>query len=363
MNHLLAKPIVIAIAAGLLLAGCSEKPADHAATAVTNTVKANVVLVNPGNTAIIATAPGNVVAQQQAQIASRLMGFIREINVDVGQKVKAGQRLFSVDPADIQGQVSQANAGLAQARAALADAKNDYDRFGALYKEEAIPKAQWDKIRLQYLVAQQQAAAAQAGVNTANAQMRYATLTAPFAGIITQKLANVGDLAAPGHPILMLENPDKLQVQTQVSADVYAHLQPGSPASLSVDGQTTALTGKVAQLVPAADPMSRTYQVKIDLPAGHTLRSGMFVQVGFAIGERPSLRVPASAVLDRAGITGVFVVDKQNIAHYRMVRAGDTSNGLTDIQSGLGAGERVVSPVPAGLQSGDKVVSSGAGNV
>lgn len=364
MNHLLAKPIVIAVAATLLLAGCSEKPADNSTVdANTNTIKASVVTVNAGDMPIVATSPGNVVAKQQAQIASRLMGFIREINVDVGQKVVAGQRLFSVDPSDIQGQVSQAGAGQAQAQAALADARNDYERFGALYKDEAIPKAQWDKIRLQYQVAQQQAAAAKAGLNTANAQMRYATLTAPFAGVITQKLANVGDLAAPGRPVLVLENPDQLQVQTQVSADVYAHLKPGTPVSLSVDGQTSTLTGKIAQLVPAADPMSRTYLVKIDLPANHNLKSGTFVQVGFAVGERSGLRVPTSAVLDRAGITGVFVVDKQGIAHYRMVRVGDSSNGLTDVQSGLSAGESVVNSATANMQSGDKVINTGAGNV
>ncbi|WP_223246730.1 efflux RND transporter periplasmic adaptor subunit [Sulfuriferula thiophila] len=363
MNHLLAKPIVIAVAATLLLAGCGEKSAEHTATASANTVKADITIVNPASMAIIATSPGNVVAEQQAQIASRLMGFIREINVDVGQKVVAGQRLFSVDPTDIQGQVSQASAGLAQAQAALADAKNDYDRFGALYKEEAIPKAQWDKIRLQYQIAQQQTAAARAGLGTANSQMRYATLTAPFAGVITQKMANVGDLAAPGRPVLAMENPNKLQVQTQVSAEVYAHLQPGSQASLTTDGQAATLIGKVAQLVPAADPMSRTYLVKIDLPASHTLKSGMFVQVGFAVGERSGLRVPASAVLDRAGITGVFVVDQQGIAHYRMVRVGDTSNGMVAIQSGLTAGERVVSSATDKLQSGDKIITTGAGNV
>ena len=363
MNHFLAKPITTAVVATLILAGCGEKSADHPAATASNTVNAGVILVNPVSMAITATSPGNVVAEQQAQIASRLMGFIREINVDIGQKVTAGQRLFSVDPSDIQGQVSQASAGLAQAQAALADAKNDYERFGALYKDEAIPKAQWDKIRLQYQIAQQQDAAAKAGLNTANAQMRYATLTAPFAGVITQKMANVGDLAAPGRPVLSMENPNRLQVQTQVSADVYAHLQPGTPATLSLDGQTGTIIGKVAQLVPAADPMSRTYTVKIDLPANHNLKSGMFVQVGFTIGERSGLQIPSRAVLDRAGITGVFVVDQQGIAHYRMIRVGDSSNGMIDIQSGLNAGERIVSLPTTDLQSGDKIISTGAGNV
>lgn len=362
MNPPLARPL-LALTIILLLAGCSEKPADSSSAAPVNTVNANVVQVDAGNINMVTTSPGNVVAEQQAQIASRLMGFIREINVDVGQPVKAGQRLFSIDPTDIQGQVSQAGAGLAQAQAALVDAKNDYDRFETLYKEQAIPKAQWDKTRLQYQVAQQQVAAAKAGMNTASAQMRYATLTAPFAGVITQKLAYAGDLATPGRPVLVLENPEKLQVQTQVPADVYAHLQIGTPVTISTQDQSAVLTGKIAKLVPIADPMSRSYLVKVDLPAGHKLKSGMFVQVGYVLGQRAALRVPSSAVLDRAGITGVFILDQQNIAHYRMVRVGESNNGMTEIQSGVSAGERVVSSATSNLQSGDKIIAAGAGNV
>ncbi|BBP03210.1 efflux RND transporter periplasmic adaptor subunit [Sulfuriferula plumbiphila] len=357
------KSAAVALGLALALAGCSEKDQQQQTTTQAATVTADMAVVQKTVLPIIATAPGSVIAEQQAQIASRLMGFIREMNVQEGQSVVAGQRLFTVDPTDIQGQVSQAKAGLAQAEAALADAKNDYQRFGALYKEEAIPKQQWDKVRLQYQVARQQAAAARAGLGTAAAQMRYATLTAPFAGIITQKLANVGDLATPGRPVLMLENPARLQVQTSVSSDVFAHLKLGDSVSLQVNGTGTAITGTIARLVPAADPVTRTYLVKIDLPQGTRFKSGMYVLVAFPTGQREGVRVPQPAVLDRAGITGVFVVDAQGIAHYRMVRVGDTSAGQVEIQAGLTPGERVVTSATANLQSGDKIVSAGGGNV
>ena len=357
------KPAAAALALAFALSGCGEKDKQQQATTQTATVKANIAVVQKAVLPIIATAPGGVIAEQQAQIASRLMGFIREMNVHEGQSVVAGQQLFTVDPTDIQGQVSQAKAGLAQAEAALADAKTDYTRFGNLYKEEAIPKQQWDKVRLQYQVAEQQAAAARAGLGTAAAQMRYATLTAPFAGIITQKLANVGDLAAPGRPVLMLENPSKLQVQTNVSSDVLAHLKLGDSVRLEAGDTGTAVTGRIARLVPAADPATHTYLVKIDLPQGSGLKSGMYVLVAFAIGQREGVRVPPSAVLDRAGITGVFVVDAQGVAHYRMVRVGDTSDGQVEIQAGLAAGEHVVTSGTAELQSGDRIVNAGAGSV
>jgi RND family efflux transporter MFP subunit len=352
------------LALSLSLAGCGES-SKPPATAVGTSVNATVMTVQSSLQPIISTAPGSVVAEQQAQIASRLTGFISAINVQEGQSVVAGQRLFTVDPAEVQGQLSQAQAGLAQAEAALADAKNDYARFGNLYKEEAIPKQQWDKVRLQYQVAQQQALAARAGMNSAGAQMRYATLTAPFAGVVTQKLANVGDLATPGKPVLVIENSAKLQVQTSVPAEIFSRLKLGDSVSLQLDGSEhgDAVNGKVARLVAAADPVSRSYLVKIDLPSGHPYKSGMYVKVGFASGERVGIRVPQAAVLDRVGITGVFVVDGDNIAQFRMVRTGASENGQVEIQAGLSAGERIVTTGNAALQSGDKVVSSGGGNV
>jgi membrane fusion protein, multidrug efflux system len=357
------KPAALALMLAFALSGCGEKAQQQQAAGGTATVKAHVVVVQKAVLPIIATAPGGVIAEQQAQIASRLMGFIREMNVHEGQSVVAGQRLFTVDPTDIQGQISQARAGLAQAEAALADAKTDYKRFGNLYKEEAIPKLQWDKVRLQYQVAQQQAAAARAGLDTAAAQMHYATVTAPFAGIITQKMANVGDLAAPGRPVLMLENPSRLQVQTNVSSDIFAHLKLGDSVSLEVGQTGTAVSGKIARLVPAADPATHTYLVKIDLPQDSGLKSGMYVLAAFAVGQREGVRVPQSAVLDRAGITGVFVVDAQGIAHYRMVRVGETSDGQVEIEAGLTPGERVATSGTAKLESGDKIVNAGAGSV
>lgn len=339
------------------LGGCGDHAKDQVAAPVGATVQATVISVEKASLPMVATAPGNVIAEQQAMIASRLMGFLREIYVEEGQHVTAGQKLFAVDPTDIQGQMAMAKAGLTQAQAALADAKNDYERFGALYKDEAIPKMQWDKIRLQYQMTEQQVGMARAGYDTAAAQMRYATVTAPFAGVITQKMANAGAMAAPGQPVLVLENTDKLQVQTSVSNDVFSQLKLGTEVGLSVEGESANVVGKVANLVPSADPMTHSHLVKIDLPKNSGLRSGSFVQVAFKLGEREGLRVPESAVQSRAGITGVFVVDAQGVAKYRMVRTGTVDAGQVEILAGLNPGEKVVSTSKAALQNGDKVTN------
>jgi len=155
--------------------------------------------------------------------------------------------------------------------------------------------------------------------------------------------------------VLMLENTDRLQVQTSVASDVFSQLKLGTMVTIQAEGQGTGITGTIANLVPSADPVTHSHLVKIDLPKDNTLRSGSFVQVAFAMGERDGVRVPTAAVLTRAGITGVFVVDAQSVARYRMVRTGITSAGLVEILAGLNPGERVVTTTATALQNGDKV--------
>lgn len=352
-------PLPFLTALGLafsLLTGCGEKHAESGPSApVGRTVAAEVSAVQTISLTERVALPGIVASEDQVQVASRLMGFIREIKVQEGQSVKAGQLLFVVDPTDIQGQVSQARSGLAQAEAALADAQSDYDRFGALYKEEAIPKAQWDKVRLQYQIAQQQAAAAKAGLGTASSQMRYASVTSPIAGVVTQKMANSGDLAAPGRPVVVIENLNRLQVRSNVSDTVFGRIKPGDKVSIEAEDRDAQLEGVIAQVVPAADPLSHTHLVKIDLPKGSALQSGMFVRVGFGMGTRQGILIPARAVVQRAGISGVFVVDQQGIARFRMVRSGAVDKGMVEIQAGLNPGERIATSQTEQLENGDKV--------
>jgi len=339
------------------LGGCSDPAQDQMAAQTGASVKASIMTVEPSVLPVLASAPGTVIAAQQAMIASRLMGFLRDIYVEEGQRVAAGQKLFAVDPTDIQGQMATARAALSQAEAALADAKLDFDRFGALYREEAIAKMQWDKIRLQYQVSQQQVSMARAGLETASSQMRYATVTAPFAGVITQKLAHAGAMATPGQPVLMLENTDRLQVQTSVANDVFGQLKLGTEVALSTQGLAKDIVGRVTNLVPSADPVTHSHLVKIDLPKDSGLPSGSFVQVAFKLGTREGLRLPEAAVLNRAGITGVFVVDAQGIASYRMVRTGASSTGQVEILAGINPGDKVVTSAAAALQNGNKVTN------
>lgn len=350
---------MLATAAILLvvISGCNSE--ENATAATIKSVSAQTAQAVLQDIPVTDDTPGAIIADQQVQVASRLMGYIREISVHEGDAVRKGQLLFTIDPTDIQGGVSQARAGLAQAEAALSDAKSDYDRFSNLYKEESVSRMQYEKVKLQYSVAQSQANAARAGLNTAESQLRYAEVRSPINGVVAQKMSNAGDLAAPGRPIMVVENPAKLIVQTSVSDDTYAHLTKGGSATVEIAGDS--LQGKIVRLVSAADPMSHTHLVKVEVPGINSYNSGTFARVRFTTGSRKGIALPKTALLERAGIAGVFVVDAGGFARYRMVRLGRELDGLVEIAAGVNAGETIVTSNAAEFDSGDRVTNAGSG--
>ena len=353
-----------ALAFGVLLAlgACGrEEPASRAPAAQAPAVRAEIMPVAATQIQQLSEVPGTVIAEDQVQVAPRLMGYIREIAVNEGDPVRKGQLLFTIDPTDVQAQLGQARAGLAQAEAGLAAAKLQFQRSSALLRDESIPRVQYDQAKTQLEVARAQVAQARAAMQAASAQLKYARVDAPIAGVVTQKLASAGDLAAPGKPVLVIENPARLQVQVAVSESMLAGLKPQEPVQIRLERGSESLTGRVLRILPSADPTTHTYTVKISLPTGAGLRSGSYVRVAIPQGTRSGVRVPQSAIVERAGITGVFVVDQQGVAHLRMVRTGQAGDGAVEILSGLNPGERIARSNTATLQSGDRIDGGGHG--
>jgi RND family efflux transporter MFP subunit len=354
----LVKALGIGVMA-LSLVNCSSDETNNAEFEVP-THKVETHKVEIGTVPLIASVPGSVVPDQQARIASRLMGYIRSIPVKVGEKVKRGDLLFAIDPQDIQSQISQARAGYQQAQAALENAKADFERFSQLLKEESVSRQQFDGVRLQYSVAQENLAAAKAGLEQAEAQLNYANVRAPFDGVVVQKMAVAGDLAAPGQPVVVIENLTSLSVQTEVSQDLYANLKVGDSAQVIIDGVNKPLTGEIYSLVSAANPKTRGHTTKLSLPEVTNVNSGTFARVNFVRGERQTLLIPESALVTRGGIEGVFVVGPENIAQFRMVRTGMKMNGKIEVQAGLDMDEVIVVSNNQTLVNGDQLVLTSA---
>lgn len=335
------------------LSGCGQET-EVVENNTAKSVSVEVMTVSLGAVPLMSVVPGAVVPDQKAQIASRLMGYIKNLDLKVGQSVKKGDLLFSIDSGDINTQISQAQSGYQQALASLKDAKLDYERFTKLYKEDSVSKQQYDKMRLQHSVAHETLAAAKSGLEQAKAQLNYANVKAPFDGVIIQKMAVAGSLAAPGNPVVIMENLQSLSVQTQVSANLYAALRLEDTAMIEIDGIAKPFEGTIYTLVNAADPMTRTHTVKLSLTNVSDVNSGTFAKVSFKQGERTTIILPKSAVVNRAGIEGVFAVEDGK-AFFYMVRTGAAIGDMVEIQSGISLGEKIVISNNQDLLNGDLV--------
>lgn len=342
------------LTAALLLAGCSAEDKSQTAGAEARSVQARVESVTVAELPTFHTAPATIVARERVEVASRLMGYVREINVAEGVQVRAGQRLFTVDPLDVEGQVAQARLAVQQAEDAWRDAVADYERHERLLKEEVVTRQQYEKMQLNRDLAATRLAQARAQLATAGGQLRYATVNAPIAGVVTRKLADRGDLATPGQPIVVLEAAGPMQVETQVPESILARIKPGQVVQVEIDGVVGPVEARIARISPSADPVSRTFLVKLDL-AQPGPKSGSFARVLFPLASRTALTVPVAALVRRAGIEGVFVVDQAGIAQFRMVRSGERRAERVEIQAGLAAGERIVVEGAERLANGDKV--------
>ncbi len=171
--------------------------------------------------------------------------------------------------------------------------------------------------------------------------LAYVEVKAPFDGVVTRKVADVGDLAAPGKPLVEVEDPTRLQMEADVPEAIAGRIRTAARMAVRTGEAGAELTATVAEIAPNADPLSRTFRVKLDLPNDQGLMSGQFARLGVPVGETSSMRVPASAVVQRGQMEIVFAVENQR-ARLHLVKTGRQLQGETEILSGLDSGDSVI---------------------
>ena len=201
---------------------------------------------------------------------------------------------------------------------------------------------------------QARASVAEGAAREMETMLGYTKVVAPFDGIVTRKLADVGDLAAPGKPIIEMEDPRALRFEADVPEALIGNVKLGAKLPVQVAEGAAPIEGTVVEMAPVADAASRTFLVKLDLPAAEGVRSGQFGRVWVPTGESKSIRVPASAVVARGQMECVFVVVNEH-AQLRIVRTGKHTGGEVEILAGLSSGERVVSEGAESLRDGQPV--------
>jgi len=290
-------------------------------------IDAQILTLHASDMPVYYITSGVISSDHRVAISSRISGYIRALLVREGDQVKKGQILVRVDPVN-------ARQSLARARADFTDAKSDMNRYRKLLVEQAVSKQQFDKVRLRFKVARSQ-------VTQAKNQLRYAEITSPDNGIVVHKTMNTGDMAKPGTPILTVEDPSQLLVETDVSEEAVSALQPGDVVDISIPALHQMRTGHIRQLVNAADPLSHQFHVKISLASTDRLRAGMFAEVKFRMGIRHTILIPADAVIHRSGLNGIYVVDKRGVIHYRQIRLGPKYADRIEVVAGLYTGNRI----------------------
>ncbi len=348
---------LVAAAALAVLAGCggSDEPAAYQPKEV------RADLVDAVRTQIPRTvmATGELEAENAMEVSTRLMGHVREVLVNVGDKVETGQLLAQIDDTDMLARKRQAEAAIDEAEAVLANAETNLARFERLYAEDSVSKSQLDDARTARDRARAGLNRAEAALSEVEVQLDYLRIEAPAPGTVTRRLVDPGDMASPGQPLLMLEQTGIMKVLAGLSEKDVDLVGVGKEVTVRITSLAQATyTVPIARIKPAANPMSRTFDLEAYLPnESGRLRSGMFARVEVPVGTREAVLVPREAVHERGQLTGVWVVGEDGIAHLRWIRVGQTLGDEVEVISGLEGGERVVLRADLPLVEGDKVVS------
>jgi RND family efflux transporter MFP subunit len=332
-------------------------------------------------------APGTVVAFQTAEIAARVPGTVTRVPVREGDRVQAGQLLLRLDDREMAARsqaaqtalqetsaaVEEANRAIASAQAQADIAKKTYDRFVFLRDQKSVSPQEFDEVETKQKVAQEGLAVAQARLQQAEAARSraesearaagavasYTAIAAPFTGVVARRMVDAGTQVSPGVPLLVFEDDSKYRFDLFLDAAAAPLLKRGGLVRVELDAlPARSFKGKVSEQEAGADAATHTVRAKVDLPHEPGIRSGLFGHAWIARAVRTALLVPGTAVRERGQLRGMFVLDSQGIAGWRLVTVGQTRGEKIEILSGLGEGERYAVNPGTETLDGKKVASA-----
>ena len=392
------KRIALVIFTTVIVISCSRKAEPEPSVAILSGLKIETL-----KSAVVDDyyeAVGTVKAKNSSVVAAQVMGNIVALHVREGDTVRAGQTLLEIDNRDAGIQLQKTQAGMREIQDSLEEversiraaessrvaaqanetlAKTTFKRYEMLFERRSVSPQEFDEVRTKYEVAQAESERAerllqvsiarqkqmrarvdQAKADVANARVfvGYSRITAPIDGVIVSKQADVGYMATPGMPLLTIESNSHYQLHASVEESQLGKIHLHDPAQVTLEAlENKELSGTVEEIVPVADPATRSYIVKIGLlnVDGTQLRSGLFGKTRFIIGQRTILSVPQPAVTQQGQLVGVFVVDQSGTARLRLVKTGRVTGDRVEVLSGLNEGEEIISSGVTALRDGIRV--------
>lgn len=343
--------IGVAAALGLLLlvmgylAGFfGEKIPTHPVAAAGEPVRGTVVPVERVTEKVIEQATGTIQAKQETSVSARILATIASIPVRAGDAVREGDMLVVLDSRELEARLEQQQQMVAAAEARSSEAEANYRRVKPLADRGVATRAELDQVEAALRAAQADLARARDAAAEAATALSYSTISAPFSGRVIDRFADPGDTATPGAPLLRLYDPTNLRLEANVRESLASGLKRGDPLTVRIDALNEEFPVTVDEIVPSADPGSRSFVVKALLPALPNLYPGMFGRLLIPTGTTQRLYIPAGAVFRLGQLEFVRVTVDDN-AIRRYVRTGvRREDGRVEVLSGLEQGERVVLP-------------------
>ena len=350
--------VTILLTVALSAVGCTKKhEAGKAETAPVAVVKGvSLEVVRLAAVPELLDVVGSVRARTSAVVSTRIPGSISVLRVREGDRVRKGQLLAQLDARENQAVAAVATAAIDEARRGVDEAVSrkkladtTFDRYNNLLKEQAVSRQEFDVRQTEKDMAAQGVARAesrlkqaQEGAKASATVSDYTRITAPISGIIASKQADLGATVFPGQPLMTIEDEGSYQLELALPESIATKVKPGTPLQVTLDAIGSSFAARIAEIVPTADPGSRTFVAKIALNQ-KGLKSGMFGRGAIALGTATSgITVPKKAVIEHGALTSVWAVNGENIARMRIVKVGRETGERVEILSGLSEGDRVV---------------------
>lgn len=322
------------------LSSCSRKGEAPPGAGQQDAMAVHTVVAEEKTRPVLEEVVGSVRAKSMASIEAKVSGRIIRMHVDLGQRVTKDQLLAEIDAKEVKAQYDRAVANRDQAL-------RDYNRAADLLRKQVTSQQEFDAVEGRYRISE-------AAVNEASSMLGYVEVRAPFDGVVVRKISDTGDFAAPGKPILQIENPENLRFEADVPEAIIDKVRSGTAVEVLVPTLTAPLRGTVSDISPAADPGSRTFLVRVDLPAVQGAKAGQFGRALFPTGSYSSLGAPSPAVVLRGQMEMVFI-EEGGKARLRLVKTGRRFGDEVELLSGVTRGEKIITDHAADLIDGQPV--------
>ena len=328
-------------------------------------------------------AAGTVTPEKSTVLSSKAVGTIVSVMAREGDPVKKGQTLIQIDARDYRAELQGAQAALDEASSAVGAAESavisargqeelaaaTFKRYEPLVAKGSVTPHEFDEVNAKRNIAAAELARAEDNLRAARARKKsaeakvayaqtllsYTRIESPFDGVVAAKSAEVGALAAPGAPLMVVEQRGPYRLEAQLGETWLAQVKLAMAVAVVIEAIDAKLTGKVEEIVPAGDPQSRTFTIRIALPTHALLHSGLYGKALFALGTREAMLVPADSIIERGQLTGVYTVDDAGLVHLRLITPGKRHDGKLEVLSGLSPGDRIIVKGAKDVAEGSRV--------